>query len=648
MALPITLHVSGRRVVVVGAGSVAARRIAALVAAGAHVCAVAPDISPEAREALGPHGEALERPYGPDDLQGAILVVAATNDESVNAGVARDARALRILLCDATAPERGDVSIPAVVRVGNVTFAVETGGAAPAFAARIAREIEQTFGSGYGFAARALAGMRAYAKAALPPERRAAVLRALANMPIEQLATMNPAEAEHEVDAVDRELFGKPGTPPSTLVCATRASKLATTQAKMVAAQLAVRGTATTLLPVTTTGDRIVDRALTAIGSDSLFVKELEIALRESRADYAVHSCKDLPSELPPDMVLAAISRREDPRDAFCSERYASFAALPAGARVGTSSLRRRSQLAALRPELDYCDVRGNVDSRLRKLRDGEFDAIVLACAGLHRLGAAATHTVPFGLDELVPAVGQGALAVEARAGDDATVALLCAAINDAPSQSAIVCERAALASLQGGCQAPIGIHAAYASNGELAIRGVVATLDGKRIVRARLSAKAATLDDARALGLRLADALRADGARSILEEHPRPPALPLAGKLVLVPRTQERPSRIAAALRADGAQVIEVEASGTEAQRLVARAPHAIVFASSGSVAAAANLLNEMRRSAHRPFVAAMGEQSGAAATAAGFAPDAVAAEATVECLVDVVRRHFQPLESS
>lgn len=644
MSFPITLNLAGRRVVVVGAGSVAARRIAALVAAGATVCAIAPDVSNDVRDALALEGEILERPYREGDLESAQLVIAATNDDETNERVTSDALRRGVWVCDAAAPERGNVTIPAVVRVGELTFAVESGGASPAFSARIARELAKTFGPGYGTAARALAGMRTYVKAALPLEYRAPVLRALADLPIERLATMDRVEAEHEVEDVMKSLSGASSTAAATatFVCATRASKLAVTQAKTVAARLALLGTATKLLTVTTTGDRVQDRALAAIGAESLFVKELETTLRDDRADYAVHSCKDLPSELPSDMTIAAISAREDARDAFCSERYATFWDLPAGASVGTSSLRRRAQLAHLRDDLEYRDIRGNVDTRLRKLRDGEFDAIVLACAGLKRLGVSATHTVAFETHELVPAVGQGALAVETRVSDQRSIAALRAAVNDDVSERTIACERAALASLQGGCQAPIGIYAVYGAPNELVVHGVVATLDGKRCVRAQIAATAGGMESARALGLALADALRAEGAQTLLDAYPRPLMLPLAGKLVLVPRTQERPSSIAAALRADGAQVVEVRAGEGNAAELLAREPHAIVFASSGSVEAAADLLAAWQRSPHRPFVAAMGPRSGAAASAAGFAPDIVASEASVDALVGELRRHL------
>jgi hydroxymethylbilane synthase len=294
------------------------------------------------------------------------------------------------------------------------------------------------------------------------------------------------------------------------------------TQTRAVAAKLAQLGVATSILNVTTTGDRVQDRALAAIGAESLFVKELELALRDGRADYAVHSCKDLPSVLPHDMHIAAISQREDPRDAFCSERYERFEALPSGARVGTSSLRRRSQLAALRPDLEYANVRGNVDTRLRKLREGEYDAIVLASAGLRRLGVRATHTVPFEVSQIVPAVAQGALAVETRANDAELAQMLRDAVNDPQTEITVFAERAALRTLQGGCQAPIGIHARLES-GVLVMDGVIATIDGSRVVRERVEGAVSGIPQAEALGESLAQAMLRGGAPVILAQSPRP-----------------------------------------------------------------------------------------------------------------------------
>lgn len=496
-------------------------------------------------------------------------------------------------------------------------------------------------------AARTLARMRTYIKTVLPPAERGSVFHALAQLPIERLAAMNPAEAENETEEMILAVRqARDGSTPhhdttATLVCASRASALAMTQTRMVAAKLAQGGVATTILNVTTTGDRVQDRSLVAIGAESLFVKELELALRDGRAQYAVHSCKDLPSTLPHDMRIAAISAREDPRDAFCSERYASFSHLPPGARVGTSSLRRRAQLASLRQDLEYADVRGNVDTRLRKLREGQYDAIVLASAGLRRLGVRATHTVPFEVTEIVPAVAQGALAIETRADAPEIAKRLREAINDTPTEYAVLCERAALRTLQGGCQAPIGIHARYQGE-ELLVDGIIATLDGAAVIRDRRAAPVQNVAQAEALGVDLARALLDAGAANILAVSPRPQALPLSGKVVVLPRTHERANRIAIALRADGAEVVELRSGEAESPVLGQRVPDVIVFPSSAAVNAAAAYLHRVHRYERRPAVAAMGPASSAAAHAAGFTPDVVAPDAEIEALVGAVRAHL------
>ncbi|MDQ2872835.1 MAG: hydroxymethylbilane synthase [Candidatus Eremiobacteraeota bacterium] len=643
MAFPVTLRPRGRRALVVGGGPVALRKILALIEGGAAVRVVAPQVSHEVRVMVEREaGELLERAYSAEDLTGVFLAVAATDNVGVNETVLADAQARGILACDAMQPSRGDFTMQSVVRVGSVTFTIDTGGSAPAFAKRLARELRERFGESYGTAAKTLARMRVYVKAVLPLEERAGVLRALAELPIEALATMNPAQAEHEVEETIQRLRGiRTEHTTQSSVCASRASALAMIQARAVAANLARHGIATTILNVTTTGDRVQDRSLAAIGSDSLFVKELELALRDGRADYAVHSAKDLPSALPDDMQIVAISQRADPRDAFCSERFETFESLPADARVGTSSLRRRAQLAALRDDLTYVDIRGNVDTRLRKLRDGDYDAIVLAAAGLERLHASARHTVPFPVEHVVPAVGQGALAVETRANASTLADRLRAAINDSTSELAVACERAALHRLQGGCQAPIGIHARFAGE-RLTVHGSIAALDGSRVVRGERSAIVTDVAAARELGIALANVLRDGGGLDILAMNPRAAPLPLAGKLIVLGRTQDRPGRIADALRADGAEVIEVR-SGDAAP---SRVPDVLVFPSSGSVDAASAVLAELHRAGTRPTVAAMGPQSSAAATAAGFAPDLVAPEAGIDALLGIIRSHL--LESN
>ena len=276
-------------------------------------------------------------------------------------------------------------------------------------------------------------------------------------------------------------------------------------QTRAVAAKLATRGIASTILNVTSTGDRERDRSFQTMSAQNVFVTELEEALRDGRAQYAVHSCKDMSSVLPGDMEIAAVSAREDARDMFCSEHYACLEELPQGASVGTSSLRRRAQLHRLRADLRFVDLRGNVDTRLRKLQEGRIDAIVLACAGLNRLHARARHMRAFSVSEMVPATAQGAIAVEVVRGSWLGP-LLREAINDDTAERAVRCERAALRVLQGGCRTPIGIHARYEGTA-LVADGFMARADGKS-GRISLRAEAPSVEAAQALGERVAQAL--------------------------------------------------------------------------------------------------------------------------------------------
>jgi hydroxymethylbilane synthase len=298
---------------------------------------------------------------------------------------------------------------------------------------------------------------------------------------------------------------------------ATRKSQLALWQAEHVRDRLlaAHPGLRVELLPLSTQGDRILDVPLAKIGGKGLFVKELETAMLEGRADLAVHSMKDVPMDFPPELGLGAILAREDPRDAFVSVAHAGLEALPEGARVGTSSLRRQCQLRALRPDLRILDLRGNVNTRLRKLDDGEYDAIVLASAGLLRLGMESRIRARLPATQSLPAVGQGAIGVEIR-NDDATLRLLLAPLHDADCADCVLAERAMNRALQGGCQVPIAGFATVDAAGELWLRGLVGSNDGQRIVRGERRGPRA---EAERVGAELARTLLADGAESILRE---------------------------------------------------------------------------------------------------------------------------------
>jgi hydroxymethylbilane synthase len=261
-----------------------------------------------------------------------------------------------------------------------------------------------------------------------------------------------------------------------------RGSQLALWQANHVSALLRERGHEVELEIIKTTGDKITDVALAKVGTKGMFTKEIEEALAEGCIDLAVHSLKDLPTELSPGFEIAAVTTRENPRDVFCSPKYGSIEELPRAARVGTSSLRRQAQLQAVRRDLDIHPLRGNVDTRLRKLEDGEYDAIILAAAGLNRLGKTQLVRQVIPAEVMCPAAGQGALGIEIRAGDSVTRQHL-AFMDDAASRATTTCERALLNKLGGGCQVPIGAFAEV-RNERLHLEAIVADPDGSKVLR--------------------------------------------------------------------------------------------------------------------------------------------------------------------
>jgi hydroxymethylbilane synthase len=261
-----------------------------------------------------------------------------------------------------------------------------------------------------------------------------------------------------------------------------RGSQLALWQAHHISALLRERGHEVELEIIKTTGDKIADVALAKVGTKGMFTKEIEEALAEGRVDLAVHSLKDLPTELSPGFEIAAITTRENPRDVFCSRKYTGIEDLPQRARVGTSSLRRQAQLKAVRPDLDIHPLRGNVDTRLRKLEAGEYDAIILAAAGLNRLGKTQLVRQVISAEVMCPAAGQGALGIEIRAGDTITRDHL-AFLDDAAARATTTCERALLNKLGGGCQVPIGAFAEL-RNGRLHLEAIVADPDGTKVLR--------------------------------------------------------------------------------------------------------------------------------------------------------------------
>lgn len=310
----------------------------------------------------------------------------------------------------------------------------------------------------------------------------------------------------------------------NVLRIATRQSPLALWQAHYVKQRLEAchTGLRVELVPMITRGDVILDTPLAKVGGKGLFVKELELALLENRADIAVHSMKDVPVEFPEGLGLVTICEREDPRDAFVSNRYDSLDALPAGSVVGTSSLRRQCQLAERRPDLVIRSLRGNVGTRLGKLDNGDYDAIILAVAGLKRLGLEERIRVALPPELLLPAVGQGAVGIECRLVDARTQALL-APLNHDDTAVRVKAERAMNTRLEGGCQVPIGSYAEL-TDGELWLRALVGAPDGSQMVRGERRGKP---QDAEALGVSLAEELLNNGAREILAEvyNGEPPA---------------------------------------------------------------------------------------------------------------------------
>ena len=300
-----------------------------------------------------------------------------------------------------------------------------------------------------------------------------------------------------------------------TLKIATRQSPLALWQANYVKDRLQQLYPDLTieLVPMVTKGDVILDSPLAKIGGKGLFVKELENALLNKEADIAVHSMKDVPMQFPEGLGLAVICQREDPRDAFVSHSYRTFAELPQGAVVGTSSLRRQCQLKALRPDLDIRSLRGNVGTRLSKLDNGDYDAIILASAGLIRLGLADRIASFIDVEQSLPAAGQGAVGIECRT-DDVQVQALLAPLADAETTYCVRAERAMNNHLQGGCQVPIGGYAVL-QQGQLYLRALVGDIDGSRIIRAE--GKSA-VENAEVLGVQIAEQLLAQGADKILQ----------------------------------------------------------------------------------------------------------------------------------
>ena len=296
----------------------------------------------------------------------------------------------------------------------------------------------------------------------------------------------------------------------------TRGSKLALWQANLIALALKANypETKVELLNITTKGDKILASPLSKIGGKGLFTKELELEMLEGNIDIAVHSLKDVPAQLAPEFTIAAITKREIPFDAFVSNKYKSFTELPQGALIGTSSLRRRAQLLAIRPDLKIENLRGNVDTRLKKLDEGNFDAIILAAAGLKRLGHERRITEILPTEIMLPAVGQGAIAIETLTNNTEVIEIL-KVLDDSDTHAATNTERAFLRIVEGGCQVPIGVFAKVDDN-KITAEAIIASIDGQKIIRDKIAGKVSNAEE---LGETLANKLLDSGGREILTE---------------------------------------------------------------------------------------------------------------------------------
>ncbi|GIU76470.1 MAG: hypothetical protein KatS3mg004_3557 [Bryobacteraceae bacterium] len=410
-----------------------------------------------------------------------------------------------------------------------------------------------------------------------------------------------------------------------------RGSQLALWQARRVGARLAALGVETEIEIIRTTGDRITDVPLARVGSKGLFTKEIEEALLDGRIDLAVHSLKDLPVELPPGLALAAVPERESPLDAVVGRRLEELAA---GARVGTSSLRRAAQLRRLRPDLVIEDIRGNLDTRLRKLDEGRYDAILLASAGLARLGWESRIAERLTPEVMCPAVGQGALAVETRAEPDPAFRI-CARLDDPAARCAVEAERALLAALGGGCQVPLGAYAELV-DGRLRLQAVVVDPDTGEVFRVAREGDAAAPEE---LGHEAALELLEAGARRVIAAV-NPQALPLAGQTVVVTRAARQAGALSRQLRALGAEVVEMPVIAFEPLDFAPpdwAAYDWAIFTSANGV----EFFFGRMPPARGPRLCAIGPATAEALRARGLEPDVVPEEYVAESVVAALRPH-------
>lgn len=532
---PVYLNLAGRRCLVVGAGNVAWRKIQGLTGSGAAVTVVAPAACEEVRQAAG-RGEVrlVEADFTPELLDGMALCVTATDDAGTNARVAAEAKSRGVLVNVVDSPELCDFEAPAVVRRGRLQVAVSSGGASPLLASRLKRELEERYGPEYGLITSLLGRARAeLRRRESSAEARLVRLQAAVDRALDP-EVVAAAREGREADA-EREILlaaGLAAAPGRLLRVGCRGSGLARRQAELVVEALRASCGSSgdagdpaprfELVTISTGGDLDVTTPLADLSTVGTFTNELERALLHGQIDLAVHSLKDLPTAMPAGLVLAAVTTRADPRDAIISRSGRGLAGLPPGGSVGTSSPRRAALVRRLRPDLECRPLRGNVDTRLRRLDEGAYDAIVLAAAGLERLGLAGRVNEYLDPETFVPAPAQGFLAVECRADDQDAVALA-SRIDDAQARLAAEAERAFLHRLGAGCHAAAGAYARIdPGKDRLDIVGLALSEDGSRSVDGRRSVDG-PLDRAAAVraGAGLAEDLLKRGAAELV----RPPA---------------------------------------------------------------------------------------------------------------------------
>jgi len=514
---PVFIKLAGRLCVVVGGGEVAARKVGALLASGARVRVIAPELCGSLRR-LVESGEVehVARDYAPGDLNGSRLAVAATDDGSVNEAVWREAERSGVLINVVDQPDLCSFYAPSVLQRGPIQIAISTEGTSPALARRLRQKLEDAVPREYGDLASLLGSLREELKEACSCSREREE-RWRSTLEGEVLSLLRRGKRE-EARAAARRLLGlAPATAAKqdalgAVRIGTRGSALALAQATAIAECLSQAGARVEMITIRTTGDRRADLKGAPMG---VFVREIEEALLRGEVDLAVHSMKDLPTGPRPGLVIAAVPEREDPSDVIITRTGEPLDKLPLGSRVATSSPRRVAQLRAHRPDLAFVPVKGNVDTRLRKLERGDFDALVLAYAGLARLGRSEVIAERLPYDICLPAPGQGALALQVRE-QDAELRRFVEQLDHEPSRLAVEAERAFLAGVGGGCSVPAGALG-VTEGGHLIVKGILQTAEAGDLIRDQVEGPT---DRASELGTELAKRVLAAMPGRITVDH--------------------------------------------------------------------------------------------------------------------------------